>query len=87
MQAFAADADLLILDAQYTEEEFRQRSGFGHTYIEASASAIAGSNARMGLLFHHAPEHTDAQMAEWEKRLGQDFRQARFAREGEMIQL
>lgn len=87
MQAFAADADLLILDAQYTEEEFKQRRGFGHTYIEAAASAAAGSNARTGLLFHHAPEHTDAQMAEWEKKLEQDFYGVRFAREGEMIQL
>lgn len=87
MQAFAADTDLLILDAQYTEEEYRKREGFGHTYIEASALAAQDSRARLCLLFHHAPEHTDGQMAGFEKKLSQDFRQVRFAREGDIIQL
>ena len=87
MQEFAKDAGLLVLDAQYTREEYGKRAGFGHTYIEAAASVVAGSNARVGLLFHHAPEHTDEQMAGFERRLQQDFQRARFAREGEMIQL
>lgn len=87
MQGFARDTDLLILDAQYTREEYEERKGFGHTYIEVSASVAAGSNARTGLLFHHAPEHTDEQMAGFEQELQKEHPQVRFAREGEMIQL
>lgn len=87
MQAFAQNADLLIIDAQYTAEEYEEHRGFGHSYVEMSASVIAGSHAKRGLLFHHAPERTDAQIAKLHKKLQQKFPQAGFAREGDVIQL
>jgi phosphoribosyl 1,2-cyclic phosphodiesterase len=56
----AEGADLLIHDAQYTEEEYAHRVGWGH-----SASAHAFEFAKLAhvehlMPFHHDPTHDDA---------------------------
>ena len=60
----AADADLLIYDAMYTEDEYAgrvgpSRVGWGHSTWQAGA-AIADA-ARVGrlVLFHHDPSRSD----------------------------
>jgi ribonuclease BN (tRNA processing enzyme) len=57
--ALADGADLLIHDAQYTSEEYRERVGFGHSSI-AHALQFAGlAGARRLVPFHHDPGHSD----------------------------
>lgn len=57
--AFSANADLLIMDAQYTPEEYPSRRGFGHsTPLDAVDVAQKAGVARL-LLTHHDPSHTD----------------------------
>lgn len=57
---FAAGADLLVHDAQYTPEEYAATRSWGHsTYIDALALATAARARRFGL-FHHDPARTDA---------------------------
>jgi phosphoribosyl 1,2-cyclic phosphodiesterase len=52
-------ADLLLHDAQYTEEEYRRTRGWGHsTYTDAIDLAIEAGVTRLGL-FHHDPDRTD----------------------------
>jgi phosphoribosyl 1,2-cyclic phosphodiesterase len=52
-------ADLLLHDAQYTEEEYRRTRGWGHsTYTDAVDLAIEAGVTRLGL-FHHDPDRTD----------------------------
>lgn len=85
MEKFADKAALFILDAQYTGEEYPKCIGYGHSYIENSVSVIAGSGAKRGLLFHHAPTHTDEQLAEIEKCLHKRWNQITFAKEGDII--
>ena len=87
LERFAADADLFILDAQYTEAEYEQCRGFGHPCMRTSAQIITASGAKKGLFFHHAPTHTDAQLQEMEQRLWQYRDNISFAREGEVIAL
>jgi phosphoribosyl 1,2-cyclic phosphodiesterase len=60
--AIAAGADVLIHDCQYTEAEYPDRAGFGHssTHHVASFAKIAG--ARRLILFHHDPNHTDQEL-------------------------
>ena len=59
---FVRDSDLLICEAQYTEEEYRSRKGWGHsTFDEVVARAIASGSRRLAL-FHHDPGHTDEMM-------------------------
>ena len=69
----AKDADILIYDAQYTPEEYSgakdgmQKIGWGHsTYIWAIDTAIAAGVKHL-ILFHHDPEHTDADIVQIDK--------------------
>ncbi len=58
----AAGADLLIHDAQYTDEEYSPRVGWGHsTFADAVRFAAATSVKRL-VLFHHDPSHSDTML-------------------------
>ena len=55
----AAVADLLIHDAQYTTDEYRSRSGWGHSSVDhVLAFAELASVGRL-VTFHHDPGHDD----------------------------
>ncbi len=82
---FAKDADLLIYDGQYTEEEYREYRGFGHSTPQAGLEVQRRSGAKLLRIVHHAPEHTDEMLAAMEAALGSPA--AGFAREGEEILL
>jgi len=57
-----AGADLLIHDAQYTDEEYAAHVGWGHcTILQAMALAEAAEVATLAA-FHHDPSHNDAQL-------------------------
>ena len=66
--AFMKDADLVIHDAQYSEEEYRQRVGWGHSTVEYAVDVAMEANARRVALFHHDPTHDDAAMERLEAR-------------------
>ena len=66
--SLAARADLLVHDAQFSEEEYSHRIGWGHS---SSADAIAYSRAVGAdriVLFHHDPSHDDVWLDESEQR-------------------
>ena len=52
-------ADLVIHDAQYTEEEFKAKATWGHSTIGYAVHVAAEAGARRVALFHHDPRHTD----------------------------
>jgi phosphoribosyl 1,2-cyclic phosphodiesterase len=58
----ARDADLLIHDSQYTEEEYAGRVGWGHSAIEHTIEFARRSGVRRLALFHHDPLHDDAML-------------------------
>ena len=66
----ASNADLLIHDAQYSDEEYiRYRKGWGHSsFTDAIAVAKLAGVKRLAL-FHHDPSHTDDFLAREEERL------------------
>ena len=56
---FCGGADLLIHDAQYTEDEYKKTKSWGHsTYRDAVDLAIKAGVKRLGL-FHHDPDRHD----------------------------
>ena len=58
------NADLLIIDAQYTPEQYESRKGWGHsTWLEA-ARVARECNVKQLVLFHHEPSHDDKMMRE-----------------------
>ena len=72
--ALAADADVLIHDAQYTTAEYLARAGWGHSSIEHTWAFAVQAGARRLVPFHHDPGHSDddldALVAELEPRDG-----------------
>src|SRR4030095_7302011 len=56
---FLKDADLVIHDAQYSEEEYRTKRGWGHSTVEYATDVAMAAGARRLALFHHDPAHDD----------------------------
>jgi phosphoribosyl 1,2-cyclic phosphodiesterase len=58
--ALAEGVDLLLHDAQYFEEEYEQRVGWGHSSVADAVAYAEAVEADRVLLFHHEPQHGDA---------------------------
>ena len=52
-------ADLVIHDAQYTDEEFSLKGEWGHSTVGYAVKVASEAGARRLALFHHDPAHTD----------------------------
>ena len=85
LAAFAKDADLLLFDGQYSEEEYESRRGFGHSTAQKGIALMQQCGAKKLLLIHHDPHSTDAELTARETALGRA--DVRYAREGETIVL
>ncbi len=55
----AEGADLLIHDAQYTDEQYARCTGWGHSTIRQAIEFAAHVGAKKLVLFHHDPSHDD----------------------------
>jgi ribonuclease BN (tRNA processing enzyme) len=53
------DADLLIHDAQYNEEEFARKQTWGHSTVSYAVRVAASCGVGRLLLYHHDPVHVD----------------------------
>lgn len=56
------DVDLLIHDAQYTEDEFVELFDWGHSTPAYAVLVATRAGARRLDMFHHDPGHTDRQI-------------------------
>ena len=56
---FLKDSDILILDSQYTDEEYESHVGWGHGSLSSGISLAADAGVRKLILFHHDPTHDD----------------------------
>lgn len=66
---FTRDADVLIYDAMYTEDEYLGRSGspkigWGHSTLETAVQLADQANVGTLVLFHHEPTRDDDAMDE-----------------------
>jgi phosphoribosyl 1,2-cyclic phosphodiesterase len=55
----AADADLLIHDSQYTDEEYQNCIGWGHSTYRQAFEFANRVGAKELVPFHHDPSHND----------------------------
>jgi phosphoribosyl 1,2-cyclic phosphodiesterase len=62
--ALASGADLLIHDAQYSDTEYEQHTGWGHSSIRHALEFAAATSVRRLVTFHHDPAHDDATLDE-----------------------
>ena len=63
----ASDADLLIHDAQYSDDEYAERIGWGHSSVADAVLYGRAVGARRLLLFHHEPVHADGPLKRLEE--------------------
>jgi phosphoribosyl 1,2-cyclic phosphodiesterase len=56
---FLRGSDILILDAQYTDQEYKNHVGWGHGSISSAVSLALEAEVQTLLLFHHDPSHDD----------------------------
>jgi ribonuclease BN (tRNA processing enzyme) len=74
---FAQGADLMIHDAQYSDEEYQSRrnpvQGFGHSSYSMAAENAREAGVKYFLPFHYSPRHTDAFLDEIEKKYSGAF--------------
>src|SRR6266571_5839962 len=61
---FLEGSDLLILDTQYTDEEYQEYIGWGHGTISKAVALALDAQVGKLLLFHHDPNHDDAMVDE-----------------------
>jgi phosphoribosyl 1,2-cyclic phosphodiesterase len=89
--AIAEGADLLLHDAQYFENEYVERVGWGHSSVADAVTFAHMVEAQRLLLFHHEPLHDDASLDRLEARArelaGQNGLSPTLAREGMAFQL
>ena len=71
--------DLLVHDAQYTDEEFSNKPDWGHCTIDYAIEVARQASARQLAFFHHDPAHDDGMMdalaadaVEWARERGVD---------------
>jgi phosphoribosyl 1,2-cyclic phosphodiesterase len=60
--ALADRASLLIHDAQYTNEEYATRQGWGHSSIADAVQFAHRAHPDQLTLFHHDPQHADDEL-------------------------
>jgi phosphoribosyl 1,2-cyclic phosphodiesterase len=56
---FVRGADLLIADAQYTDEEYPKKRGWGHARANTVVDLARQAGVAQCALFHHDPMHSD----------------------------
>lgn len=84
---FAENADLLIHDAQFTDEELKKRKGWGHSSFSQAIEVAERANAKMLALTHHDPDHDDNFLRKIEKKCQSRFKNCFLAREKMELEL
>ena len=59
---FCRGADLLIHDAEYRDEEYPKRRGWGHSTIEQATRLALDAGVKKLGLFHHNQDRLDAEL-------------------------
>lgn len=89
LAAFARDANVLIHDAQYSQDHYQGRlpgfsstQGYGHSTVAMACQVAASAEAGELILFHHDPAYVDDWVASQEATAKKIFADSRAAYEG-----
>ncbi|MBW1989268.1 MAG: MBL fold metallo-hydrolase [Deltaproteobacteria bacterium] len=81
------DADVLIYDCHFTEEEYKNHRGWGHSTPDQGIRLAKEAGAKQLHLFHHNPSHKDPQMDEIVEAAQKEFDGAFAAIEGWEVEI
>ena len=79
---FAKNADLLIHDAQYTDEELATHEGWGHSSHRQAIEVAEMAGVKQLAMTHHDPQHDDEFLRAIEKKCQDRFKDSLLARDG-----
>ncbi|MCP5433820.1 MAG: MBL fold metallo-hydrolase [Alphaproteobacteria bacterium] len=79
--ALIEGADLVIYDCTYTDAEFPEKVGWGHSTWQEGVRLARAAGAKKLAIFHHDPEHDDPIMTQIEREARQMWEGAFVARE------
>lgn len=87
----ARNADVLIYDATYTDEEYysekSSKVGWGHSTWQEAVKVAKAAKVKRLVIFHHDPLHNDDFMDKIGEQVAEQFPNSLIAREGLSIQL
>jgi len=87
----ATDADVLIYDATYTDEEYNSektsKRGWGHSTWQEAVKVAKAANVKQLVIFHHDPLHNDDFLDRVGKKAAESLPNTIMAVEGLTIQL
>jgi phosphoribosyl 1,2-cyclic phosphodiesterase len=87
----ARNADIMIYDATYTDEEYysekSSKVGWGHSTWQEAVKVAKAANVKKLVIFHHDPLHSDGFMDDIKEKTAQQFPNSVVAWEGLEIDL
>ena len=87
----ARDADVMIYDATYTNNEYHNEKsskvGWGHSTWQEAVKVAKAANVKQLVIFHHDPLHNDEFMDEVAQDTAEQFPNSVVAKEGMVIDL
>jgi phosphoribosyl 1,2-cyclic phosphodiesterase len=83
------DADILIYDACYTDEEYHDnrtpKIGWGHSTWQEALKVVDAARVKRAVMFHHDPDHDDEFLAQIEAKVQEKYPSSILAREGMIL--
>ena len=59
---FCKDADVLLHDSEFTEEDYKTKKGWGHSYYLDALNLAIKANVKKFILIHHNQDRKDAEI-------------------------
>lgn len=82
-----ADADLVIYDTTYTDDEYPRYRGWGHSTWQEGVRLCRAAGAKRLLAFHHDPDHDDDTLDRIAVELDRELPGSLVAHEGLQLEL
>ena len=82
---FCKNADVLVHEAQYTDEELIKYRGWGHSSFKQAIEVAERANVKKLYITHHDPDHDDDFLQEIERKCQNRFSNCFLAREGDEV--
>jgi phosphoribosyl 1,2-cyclic phosphodiesterase len=87
IRTLAKDADLFIVDAQYTPDELPEHTGWGHSSWKQAIETGIQAGVKQIALYHHDPNHEDSTVEMIERNARKQHPNVIAAREGFQVHL
>ncbi len=87
LQRFIQGTDCLVYDAMYTDEQHKEKIGWGHSTWQEAVYLAKNSDVKQLVVYHHNHAHTDAEMQKIEAQVQKSFKQGLVAKQGMTLEL